>query len=336
MTIQRAVLERLFSGAEIDAEDGYRLISALLENEPSPALAGAVLAESRRAMTSGMALSGMAKAMLERAVLIEDVPDGCVDTCGTGGGLPTFNVSTGVAIVASACGAKVAKHGNRAVTSSSGSADVLEALGMPLNQQPADVIERIKKDGVAFLFAPHFHPSLKHIGPIRKSLPFRTVFNVLGPLCNPARTKTQLIGVYSRDLIRPIADAFKELGGERAWVVWGEPGLDEVSACGVTYVAEVKDGEVEEFTVEPVEFGLSLVSMEGLQGADTPRMSAKFLTSAISGEDEDRASALVPGVSVILYLAGIASDLGAGADMARECISSGKALKHLEAVTTAE
>lgn len=334
MSIQRTVLDRLFDGGEISADDGYAVVSSLLDDGSPPALVGAVLAETRKAMKSGTALSGMARAMLERAILVEDVPDDCIDTCGTGGGHSTFNISTGVAIVAAACGARVAKHGNRAVTSSSGSADVLESLGVSLDQQPDAIRERLVRDRVAFLFAPHFHPSLKNVGPIRKSLPFRTVFNVLGPLCNPARTKTQLIGVYSRELIRPIADAFLELGGERAWVVWGEPGLDEVSACGVTHVAEVSDGKVREFSIEPMEFGLPLVSMDGLEGAGTPKMAAKLLKRAISGLDVDRSLALIPGVASVLYLSGLVGDIQEGATRAKECIESGAATKHLESVVT--
>lgn len=334
MSIPRAVLDRLFDGGTISAEDGYALIGSLLDDGCPPALVGAVLAESRKAMKSGSALSGMAHAMLERAILIDGIPDDCVDTCGTGGGHSTFNISTGVAIVASACGARVAKHGNRAVTSSSGSADVLEALGLKLDQKPDAIRERLQTDRAAFLFAPHFHPSLKNVAAVRKSLPFRTVFNVLGPLCNPARTKTQLIGVYSKELTKPIADAYLELGGERAWVVWGEPGLDEVSACGVTHVAEVKDGTVSEFAIEPMEFGLPLVSMAGLEGAGTPKMAAKLLNRAVSGDDEERSLALIPGVASVLYLSGQVDNVQQGADRARECIESGVAAKHLAAITS--
>jgi anthranilate phosphoribosyltransferase len=274
-------------------------------------------------------LAGFAEVLREHAVSLSHGFPRLVDTCGTGGGPPTFNISTGTAIVAAAAGAKVAKHGNRAVTSKCGSADVLEALGVRLGGEPEQLLSTLENIGIVFLFAPNHHPAMKSVGPARKALGVRTVFNQLGPLANPAGAKRQLVGVYDPGLVRPMAEALVLLGSEHSFVVHGEGGLDEVSPCGSTMIAEVVGGEVREGVLTPQSFGLVALPNEALLPGTDAEANARILKEALTDHESLRAQALLPNAAVALLLAGVAMDLRDGAERAREAIKSGAAERTL-------
>lgn len=275
-------------------------------------------------------LVGFALGMRETAITIEHSLPNLVDTCGTGGGIPSFNLSTGSAIVAASAGATIAKHGNRSVTSKCGSADVLEALGVRLSNDLGVLQNQIVHFGIAFLFAPNHHQSMKSIAGLRKNLGVRTIFNQLGPLANPANAKRQIIGVYDRSLLLPMAQALVKLGAEEAFVVHGSDGLDEISPCAETYYARVCDGEVMEGIWTPGDFELDSLPQHALHPGEGIAESASILESALRASELARALALVPNASVALYLAGIVDSVAHGSQIALETIRSGKAAKKLE------
>jgi anthranilate phosphoribosyltransferase len=255
-----------------------------------------------------------------------------VDTCGTGGGIPTFNISTASAIVAAAAGAKVAKHGNRAVTSRCGSADVLEALGVPIQGDAEVLLHRLEQDGLVFLFAPAHHPAMRHVGKARKDLGVRTVFNQLGPLANPAGAKRQLIGVYDDGLMRSMGEALNCLGTERALLVHGDDGMDEVSPVTSTQAIRVWEGRVESITLYPKDFGLDPIDPVALLPGDDAQANAEILREAIGDPDSPRAAAILPSCGATLWLAGVANSLPEATELARATIASGAALRKLEDV----
>jgi anthranilate phosphoribosyltransferase len=257
--------------------------------------------------------------------------DDLVDTAGTGGdGARTINISTAAALVAAAAGAAVAKHGNRAVSSACGSADVLEALGFSLEQEPQRIEQSIDELGFGFLFAPSHHPAMRHAAPVRKELATRTVFNVLGPLTNPAGARAQVVGVYSPDLVRTIADVLATLGARRAFVVHGAGGIDELSPVGPNLVAEVVDGDVRERTLDPeAELGLPRCDVDELRGG-TPAENAGALREVFAGADGGRRSAILLNAAGAIAAAGHAADLREGLALAQETVDSGAAGERLE------
>ncbi|MFW0777296.1 MAG: anthranilate phosphoribosyltransferase [Rickettsiales bacterium] len=254
-----------------------------------------------------------------------NVPEGCIDTCGTGGDAKgTYNISTAVAFVLAACGVPVAKHGNRSVSSKSGSADVLEQLSIKIDAE-VPVLERcLKECNIAFLMAPVFHTATRHVAPVRRELAIRTVFNLLGPLSNPAAPDYQLMGVYSAELIEPMAHVLKELGTKSAWVVHGSDGLDELTLTGPSKIAELKDGEVRIFELTPEDAGLPTASLEELRGKD-PEHNAAALRDALSGMESAYRNAVVLNAAGGLVITGKAPDIKAGVSMAQEAIDSGGA-----------
>jgi anthranilate phosphoribosyltransferase len=296
---------------------------------PSEQVAGVLVALQAKG-TRPSELAGFAEALRASAKKIVCDETRLVDTAGTGGGRPSFNLSTGAAIVAAAAGAKVAKHGNRSVTSACGSADVLEALGVRLVEDPARIRDILETVGIAFMFAPNHHGSLKAVGPVRKALGIRTIFNQLGPLANPAGAKYQLIGVYDPGLLRPMAEALVLLGAERAFVVHGEDGMDEVSPSAPTKFAEVSEGSVREGVFTPEDFGLSPVPEYALDPGTSVQESADILAGALAWKSADRGSALVPNAATAVYLAGLAENLSSAAEIARETMASGAATRKLE------
>jgi anthranilate phosphoribosyltransferase len=257
------------------------------------------------------------------------------DTCGTGGApIKTFNVSTLSAFVAAGAGIPIAKHGNRAVTSKCGSADVLEALGANLALEPDRVRRVIEDVGVGFLFAPNFHPAMRHaLGP-RRELGVRTVFNILGPLTNPAGAKSQVLGVYHPSLVPKMTQVLANLGVQEAMVVHGEGGLDEISPFGPTRVGRVQDGKVSYFTVNPEEFGFTRVSPEEVTGGD-PKGSARVFLRVLHGEDGARANTVMMNAAAAAVVGGKANDLQEGVKVARESIKTGHALEKLRAFVQA-
>lgn len=279
-------------------------------------------------------LAGFAQVMRRHAAPVfadgEARPTGMVDTCGTGGdGSGTFNISTAAAIVASAAGARVAKHGNRAVSSRSGSADVLEALGVNIDLPLAHAGRGVREIGIGFLFAPAAHAAARHASPARKQIGKRTVFNLLGPLTNPAGAETQVLGVFSAEVMDAVAATLAELGTKRAFVIHGAGGLDEISLAGETQIAEVRGGSVRRFTVTPEEFGVAKAPLEALAGG-TPQENARLIEGLLAGENGPRLDIVVVNAAAALVVSGIAADFRGAAELARRTVASGAAQEKLQ------
>jgi anthranilate phosphoribosyltransferase len=253
-----------------------------------------------------------------------------VDTCGTGGdGAHTFNISTTAMIVAAAGGAKVAKHGGRSVSSQSGSADVLELLGVNLNLSPAQVGSCFAEVGCGFMFAPNHHSAMKHVAPVRRELGVRTLFNILGPLTNPAAAPNQVLGVFHPDLVGILVRVLQRLGSRHAMVVFGREGLDEISICGETLVGELRDGEVHEYTLRPEQFGLPTHDAATLR-VDTVEASQAKMIAALEGQDSAARDIVILNAGASLYVSGVALSLADGVERAREAIASGAARAKLD------
>jgi anthranilate phosphoribosyltransferase len=275
-------------------------------------------------------IAGCAEAMREHVLPVRPKRSDLVDTAGTGGdGKHTLNISTAAALVAAAAGVGVAKHGNRAASSQTGSADVLEALGFDLDLAPERIAQSIDDLGFGFMFAQAHHPAMKHAAPVRRELGTRTVFNVLGPLTNPARARAQVIGVYSPVLVRPIAEALVQLGARRAFVVHGADGIDELSPTGPNLVCEVVDGSVRERTIDPEELGLERCRVEDLAGG-TPAENAALIRAVFEGEESGRRSAILLNAAGAIAAGGHADDLREGLELARTAIDSGAATTRLD------
>ncbi|MBS1722205.1 MAG: anthranilate phosphoribosyltransferase [Armatimonadetes bacterium] len=324
----RPLLAKLMQGADLTREEAKGLMQILAEGAFEPAQVGGLLVAMQVKGATAGELAGLAEALRERALALDHEFPNLVDTCGTGGGKTTFNLSTGAAIIAAAAGAKVAKHGNRSVTSSCGSADVLESLGVSFTSDPERLAHLLAQVGIVFLFAPHHHGSMKAVGPVRKALEVRTVFNQLGPLANPAGARRQLVGVYDAALIKPMAEALALLGAEHAFVVHSEDGMDEVSPCAPTRFAEVKSGRVTIGAFNPSDFGLRDVPESALRPCETIADSAAALREALAFEGA-RGFALVPSAAVALLLAGAAGTLEQAAGLATEAMRSGAATSTL-------
>jgi anthranilate phosphoribosyltransferase len=281
-------------------------------------------------------LAGFASVMRRHAARVfaegEPVPECLVDTCGTGGKrFATFNISTAAAIVAAAAGARVAKHGNRASHAGSGSADVIEALGVKIDLPVEHFGRAIREIGIGFFFARAAHAAARHAAPARKEIGVRTVFNLLGPLTNPAGARAQVVGVPSPELIDLVAATLAELGVERAFVVYGEGGLDEISLAGETLVAEVKDGSVRRFTVTPEDFGVSRAPIEAVRGG-TAQENAATIRDIFAGKAGPQRDVVLVNAAAALVAAGVASDFGDGAQLAGAALASGAAKEKLEAL----
>ncbi len=325
-----SILERILERQDLGQSESEELMGSILRGELNDAQIAGLLIALKVKGASPTELAGFALAMRESATRLVSKFPNLVDTCGTGGGPATFNLSTGAAIVAAAAGAKVAKHGNRAVTSKCGSADVLEALGVRLDITPPRQEEVLEKAGIVFLFAPTHHPAMRHVGPARKALGVRTVFNQLGPLANPARASRQLIGVYDRSLLKPMAEALRLLGTERAFVVHSEEGMDEISPCGKTYAIEVSGDKLTERVFVPKTFKIEPVSFNEIVAGGSVEEAASALTEALTDPQSPKARALIPNSSIALLLAGIVGDPIEGANRARKAIEDGSALNTLK------
>ena len=301
-------------------------MEAILSGDATPAQIAALAVGLRMRGETAEELAAAARVMRRHAAPLALSSDRLLDTCGTGGdGAGTFNISTVAAIVVAACGVRVAKHGNRAVSSSCGSADVLEALGLPLEQDPAASLDA---HGIAFLFAPSFHGALKHAAPVRRELGLRTFFNLLGPLANPAGASHQLLGVYDAARVPQIAEVLGVLGVEGAWVVHGEGGLDEVSPSGPTRVAVLSGGRVEERVIEPRDFGLEPVPLEALSGGG-PRENASIARAVLGGERGAPRAAVVINAAAALVASGASGDLREAAERAGAALDEGAAARLL-------
>jgi anthranilate phosphoribosyltransferase len=355
----RHALARLARGEDLDEAEANEAMAAVMEGDVSPTLIAGFLMGLRGKGETVDEIVGCARAIRARSAPFPGARPGLVDTCGTGGdGTGTFNISTLAAFVAAGAGVPVAKHGNRAVSSSTGSADVLEALGVEVTMDGREASAALENAGITFLFAPVFHSAMRHAAPVRRELGVRTIFNLLGPLCNPAGASAQVLGVFDAALVRPVAEALARLGAERAMVVHGADGLDELTVTGPTLVAEWDGSEIRERTVDPAELGLTPRRLDQLQGgsaADNAAIARAVLgPPAGSGDlsrDETHASAgaaagLPPGTdpdaardvvvlnaAAALVVAGRAGDLTEGLEQARAAVSSGAARARLDALT---
>src|SRR5213080_2521855 len=331
--IQQA-LARLLDGHDLSREEAKGVMGSIMSGEATPAqIAGFLIALRAKGETADE-IAGCAEAMREHALPVRPQRDDLVDTAGTGGdGASTINISTAAALVAAAAGAAVAKHGNRAVSSACGSADVLEALGFSLEQKPDRISRSIDELGFGFLFAPAHHPAMRHAAPVRTELATRTVFNILGPLTNPAGARAQVVGVYSPALVRTIAEVLARLGAKRAFVVHGAGGIDELSPVGTNLVAEVVDGAVHERELDPeAELGLPRCRLEELRGG-APAENAQAIRDVFAGADGGRRDAILLNAAGAIAAAGHAADLREGLELAREAIDSGAAAERLDLLT---
>ncbi|WP_111642738.1 anthranilate phosphoribosyltransferase [Marinimicrobium alkaliphilum] len=333
MDIKQA-LAKVVEHIDLSTDEMTQVMRQVMTGEATPAQIGALLVGLRMKGESLDEITGAASVMRELATPVVIDVEHLVDTCGTGGdGANLFNVSTASAFVVAAAGGRVAKHGNRSVSSSTGSADVLEAAGINLSLTPEQVARAVQDIGVGFMFAPAHHSAMKHaIGP-RKELGLRTIFNMLGPMTNPAKVKRQVIGVFNGKLCRPMAEVLGRLGSEHVMVVHAQDGLDEISIASATQVAELKNGSVTEYTITPEDFGLQSQSLIGLSVTDA-QSSLALIRDALGkrkGEHGEKAADIIAlNAGAAIYVSGVASSLAEGVDMARDAIGSGLAKEKIQ------
>jgi anthranilate phosphoribosyltransferase len=328
MIIKEAI-ENLVCGRSLSADEAAAVMDEIMEGQATPAQFGAFVTALRCKGETVEEMVGLARTMRAKALPMT-VTGPVVDTCGTGGDKAgTFNISTAAAIIAAACGVRVAKHGNRAVSSRCGSADVLEALGVRIDLTPDEAGECLEQAGIVFMFAPVFHPAMRHAGPPRREIGIRTVFNLLGPLCNPAGATTQVIGVPRRELVATIAEVLRDLGSEHSLVVHGSDGLDEITLTGPTQVCELENGQLQCYDINPEEFGLDRCRAEDIKGGDAAWNAAAML-KLLQGETGALKGASILNAAAALRAAGRAGSLAEGIALAGEAIDSGRALTRLE------
>ena len=323
----KAVIEK----KNLNESDMLDVMNSIMTGQTTDAQIGAFLVGLSMKGETIEEITASAKVMRSLATPVEIKSNKyLVDTCGTGGdGLGLFNISTASAFVVAAAGGKVAKHGNRSISSKSGSADVLESAGVNLNLSPSRISECIAQIGVGFMFAPAHHSAMKHaIGP-RKELAVRTIFNVLGPLTNPAKAPNQVMGVYDKNLVEPIANVLKELGSRHVMVVHSDDGLDEFSIADKTYVAELKDGNVSTYSVHPKDFGLTLGDLKDIR-ADNADASLALITEAFSGRNGTAKNIISLNAGAAIYVSGLTTSLQSGIDRANQVLSDGSSQKKLD------
>lgn len=331
--IKEAIV-KIVNKEDLSYGEAYAVMNEIMGGETSATQNAAFLAalstKSARAETKDE-IAGCAAAMREHAKKVETGME-VMEIVGTGGdNAGSFNISTTSALVAAAGGVKIAKHGNRAASSQCGTADCLEALGVNIRQSPKKCVELLEKTGMCFFFAQEYHTSMKYVGAIRKELGFRTVFNILGPLTNPARPALQLLGVYDEYLIEPLAQVLTELGVRRGMVVYGRDKLDEISLGAPTSVCEIKDGWIKNYTIKPEDFGMERCRREDLRGG-TPQENARITLSLLDGEKGAKRNAVLLNAGAALYIGGKAESMKEGIALAGELIDSGKARKTLDDV----
>jgi anthranilate phosphoribosyltransferase len=329
-------LQRTIEHREIFPDEMLSLMRRIMSGEVSPVMIAALTVGLRVKKETVGEIAAAAQVMREFATRVA-VPPGAplLDIVGTGGdSAHTFNISTASMFVAAAAGARVAKHGGRSVSSKSGSADVLESLGANIHLPPEGVAASIGETGIGFMFAPNHHAAMKHAAPVRRELGVRTIFNILGPLTNPAGAPNQLLGVFHPDLVGILVRVLQRLGSRHAMVVYGKDGMDEVSLGAATMVGELKDGEVREYEIHPEDFGLSMISNRGLKVADAAESKAMLL-EALSGVEGTPREIVILNAGAALYAADIASTIAEGIAMARAAIASGAARAKLDAFVAA-
>lgn len=330
-------LGKVTTGSDLTSEEAQECLETIISGDADPLQVAGLLAGLQAKGLSPAEVAGGVRALQTAMVSVasEDV-DLLVDTCGTGGGsVTTFNISTASAIVAAGGGVTLAKHGNRSFTSKSGSADVLESLGVEIQLTPEAMAEILQETGIVFMFAPLLHPAMRHVAAVRKALGVRTMMNLLGPLTNPAGAQRQVVGVAEASLLDLVTGALQELGHHRALVVHGQPGMDEISPCGPTEIAELKAGEVHRYTVTPEDLGLEPVSPEDLAGGE-PQENAMIVERVIRGEERGAPrSAVLANAGAAFYVADRANSLHEGVAEAAASIDSGAAARKLESLIAA-
>ena len=328
MDIQSAI-SQVSSGKNLTKDDMSEIILEILEGKVTDAQIGAFLiALSMKGETVDEVI-GAVSVMRDLSTKVEINTPNLIDTCGTGGtGIGIFNVSTTSAFIASSCGAKIAKHGNRSATRKSGSADLLEQAGVSLSLTPKQVASCIEEVGLGFMFAQAHHSAMRHVVGPRKEIGQKSIFNVLGPLTNPASAKRQVLGVYDKKWMTPIAEVLNELGSEHLFIVHSKDGLDEISLASPTYVTEMKDGKISEYEISPEDFNFKTTSLDGLQ-VNSPQESLNLAKLALQGEHEKASSMICMTAGAALYLSDIAGSLEAGVELAKSSLESGAGLKKL-------
>ena len=327
--IQDAIAKALDRN-DLTRSEAFEVMNEIMSGQATQAQIAGFLIALRAKGETPEEIAGCAEAMRAHVVVVEPKRTDLVDVVGTGGdGQRTINISTAAALVAAAAGAGVAKHGNRAASSACGSADVLEALGFNLELAPERIARSIDELGFGFMFAQAHHPAMKYAGPVRRELATRTIFNILGPLTNPAGARCQVIGVYSAALVRPIAEALLQLGSKRAFVVHGAGGLDELSPLGPNEVCEVRGGQVIERTIDPLDYGIPRCELEDLRGGDATA-NAAAIREVFKGGNGGRRNAILLNAAGGIAAAGLAEDLAEGVEIAIETVSSRKADQRLD------
>ena len=326
-------LNQLINGQDLSFAEMQALMRQVMSGELTHAQMAAILVALRIKGESVDEIAAAASVMRELSTKVATLAGPhLIDTCGTGGdGIQTFNVSTVSALVAAAAGAKVAKHGGRSVSSSCGSADVLEALGVNVNLTPAQVASAVEEIGIGFMFAPNHHSAMKHAAPVRRELGVRTLFNLLGPLTNPANAKRQIMGVFSPALTVKLAQVLQQLGSEHVLVVCGADGMDEISFTGDSHIAELKNGQVTEYTINPSQFGMPTHQLASIQ-IDNAEQSKAMILAVLNGELGAARDIVLLNAGAAIYVAGLADCLAAGINKAAEVIDQGLALAKLNAL----
>lgn len=328
----KGILKTLVERNNLPEEKAREVMGEIMEGKATSAQIASFLTALRMKGETVAEITGFARAMLEKVDTFPIERDIVVDTCGTGGdSLNTFNISTVVALLVAAAGITVAKHGNRALSSRCGSADVLEALGVKLTIPKEKVKECLEKIGIGFLFAPYYHPAMKYALAPRQEMGMRTVFNILGPLINPLGANVRLMGVHSSSLTEPLARVLKNLGVRGAFVVWGEDGLDEISIKARTRITELKEGKIETYYIKPEDFGMQGASLREIRGGDREE-NARILKDILRGEKGAKRDIVLINTAACLVAAGRARDLKEGIEIAEDCIDSGKAKDKLESL----
>lgn len=329
MSDLKPYLALVAKGETLSQEEAESAFALIMEGKASDAQIGAFLMGLRLRGESVEEITGAARILRERAETIE-APDDAIDTCGTGGGgKGSFNISTASALVTASCGVPVAKHGNKAQTSKSGSSDVLAALGVNIEAEPALLQLALKQANICFLMAPRHHAAMRHVAKARQEIGTRTIFNLVGPLANPAGAKRQLVGVFDKAWVEPLAHVLDRLGLERAWVVHGSDGMDEITTTGPSYVAELKEGSVSCFKVTPEEAGIARAAPEDLMGGEAEE-NAAMMRALLDGEKGALRDIVLMNSAAALIIAGRTDDLAAGAELAAAAIDEGATRETLE------
>ena len=327
----KALIAKAASGAMLSRDEAASAFDRMMSGEATPSQMGGLLMALRVRGETVDEITGAVTAMRAKMLKV-DAPANAIDVVGTGGDASgSYNISTCAAFIVAGAGVPVAKHGNRALSSKSGAADVLTSLGVKIDLSPEDVGRCVREAGIGFMFAPAHHPAMKNVGPTRVELGTRTIFNLLGPLSNPANVKRQLVGVFSRQWIEPLAQVLKNLGSECIWVVHGSDGLDEITTAGPTYVAALEGGKIRTFEISPRDIGIEPAKADSLRGADADH-NAKALKDELDDKPGAYRDVAILNAAAALVVAGAAKDLKQGAELARKSLSSGGARDRLDAL----